>query len=63
MILGQLDRAMENDSILASGEMPRVLREAGWPCSAVTPGDDLRWIDAHWLEEVHDLIERGWIQS
>ena len=35
----------------AAPGMMRALREAGWVCSAVTPCDDLGWIE-EWVREI-----------
>lgn len=42
--------------------MLRVLRESGWPCSAVMPTDDLRWIPTAWREEVEWYVANGWVR-
>jgi len=50
-----------SNSIAVPG-MLRVLREAEWPCSAVMPSDDLRWIHTDWRDEVRSYLENGWIE-
>ncbi len=36
-------------------------RESGWPCSAVMPSDDLRWIATDWRAELEWWIAGDWI--
>jgi hypothetical protein len=49
-----------SNSIAVPG-MLRVLREAGWRCSAVMPSDDLRWINTDWRSEINWYLRNGWI--
>jgi hypothetical protein len=49
-----------SNSVAVPG-MLRVLRESGWKSSAVTPSDDLSWIDTIWREEIETYIRTGWI--
>jgi hypothetical protein len=37
--------------------MVRVLEEAGWAVSRVSPYDDLAWVGLDWCEEVRRLLE------
>ena len=52
---------VHSSNSLAVPGMLRVLRESGWPCSAVMPTDDLRWIPTMWREEVEWWATNGWI--
>ena len=52
---------VHSSNSLAVPGMLRVLRESGWPCSAVMPTDDLRWIPTDWKREVEWYLEGGWI--
>jgi hypothetical protein len=51
---------VHSSNSLAVPGMLRVLRESGWTCSAVMPGDDLRWIPTVWREEVEWYAGNGW---
>ncbi len=42
---------------LAAPGMVRVLEEAGWSVSRVSPHDDLAWVGLDWCEEVRRLLE------
>jgi hypothetical protein len=42
----------------AAPGMMRVLREAGWVCSAIMPHDDLAWI-GDWLAEIELYRQKG----
>ena len=52
---------VHSSNSLAVPGMLRVLRESGWPCSAVMPTDDLRWIPTAWKEELEWYLSNGWI--
>lgn len=52
---------VHSSNTVAVPGMLRVLRESGWPCSAVMPSDDLRWIDTLWKDEIRWYQDRGWI--
>jgi hypothetical protein len=52
---------VHSSNSLAVPGMLRALRESGWPCSAVMPTDDLRWIPTWWREEVEWFVRNGWI--
>ncbi len=41
----------------AAPGMVRVLEEAGWAVSRVSPYDDLAWVGLDWCEEVRRLLE------
>jgi len=51
---------VHSSNSLAVPGMLRVLSESGWPCSAVMPTDDLRWIPANWRQEVEWYAANGW---
>lgn len=53
---------VHSSNSLAVPGMLRVLRESGWPCSAVMPTDDLRWIATDWRQELEWFLGRGWIR-
>lgn len=53
---------VHSSNSLAVPGMLRVLGESGWPCSAVMPSDDLRWIPTDWRREVEWWAERGWVR-
>ena len=53
---------VHSSNSLAVPGMLRVLRESGWPCSAVMPSDDLRWIPTAWREEVEWYVANGWVR-
>lgn len=52
---------VHSSNSLAVPGMLRVLGESGWPCSAVMPSDDLRWIRTVWRDEIEWYLGRGWI--
>ena len=54
---------VHSSNSLAVPGMLRVLRESGWPCSAVMPSDDLRWIPTDWREEVEFYVRNGWVRD
>jgi hypothetical protein len=53
---------VHSSNSLAVPGMLRVLRESGWPCSAVMPSDDLRWIPTAWREELQWYVDNGWLR-
>jgi hypothetical protein len=53
---------VHSSNSLAVPGMLRVLSESGWPCSAVMPSDDLRWIPTDWRQEVEWYLGNGWIK-
>ena len=53
---------VQSSNSLAVPGMLRVLRESGWPGSAVMPSDDLRWIPTAWREELQWYVDNGWLR-
>ena len=45
----------------AAAGMVRVLGDAGWPVWQVTPFGDLEWVSTAWADQLHQLIDRGWV--
>jgi hypothetical protein len=54
---------VHSSNSLAVPGMLRVLRESGWPCSAVMPTDDLRWIPTDWRAEVEWWASNGYFAA
>ena len=49
---------IHSSNVMAAPGMMMVLEDAGWPCSRLSPFNDLEWVRAAWIEDVKQALRQ-----
>ena len=49
---------IHSSNVMAAPGMMMVLEDAGWPCSRLSPFNDLEWVRAAWIGDVKEALRK-----